>query len=133
MQQRNFLVLKNLDIIYPSLFGLFNQYFGTSSINPEVKYCRISNGLINNLRAEVNYKFKIVVLIDKEDSYYQDPPFLNRFEKHYLDFDTLLNESDKNLVNIIKKFLNALITIDKEKIPNNKINLKDQLLNCDKD
>ena len=132
MEQGNFLVLKNLDIIYPSLFDLFNQHF-VSSNNPEVKYCRISIGLINNPRAEVNYKFKIVVLIDKEDSYYQDPPFLNRFEKHYLDFDTLLNESDKKVVNLIKEFLEALITIDKEKIPNNKIILKDQLLNCDID
>ena len=132
MEQGNFLVLKNLDVIYPSLFDLFNQHFVTSN-NPEVKYCRISIGLINNPRAEVNYKFKIVVLIDKEDSYYQDPTFLNRFEKHYVDFETLLSDSDKKIVNNIFNLLELLITLDEEKIPNNKINLKDQLLNCDKD
>ena len=68
MKQGNFLFLKNLDIINSSLFGLFNQNFVTNN-NSEVKYCKISIGLNNNPRAEINYKFKIYVLIDKKNCY----------------------------------------------------------------
>ena len=77
MEQGNFLILKNIDIIYPSLFDLFFQNFVN---NPEIKYCRISIGLNNNLRAEINYKFKIIVLIDKEICYQKDSLFLNRLK-----------------------------------------------------
>ena len=71
-QKGNFLVLKNLDVIYSLL------------TNSEVKYIKILICFNNILRAEINYKFKIVVLIDKEYCYYKALLFLNKFEKHYL-------------------------------------------------
>ena len=129
MEQGNTIVLKNLDNIYPSLFDLFNQHFVVNRDN-DMKFCRISIGLINNPRAAVNKKFKVVVLIDTNDGYYQDPPFLNRFEKHYLDFNTLLSEEDKNLANEIYEFLINFVSLKNNKIEGNKINLFEQLVDC---
>ena len=62
-QKGNFLVLKILEVIYSLL------------TNSEVKYIKILISFNNIIRAEINYKFKIVVLIDKEKYYYQDPKF----------------------------------------------------------
>ena len=129
MEQGNTIVLKNLDNIYPSLFDLFNQHFVVNRDN-DMKFCRISIGLINNPRAAVNKKFKVVVLIDTNDGYYQDPPFLNRFEKHYLDFNTLLSEEDKNLANEIYEFLINFVTTKKIDIEGSRLNLFEQLVDC---
>ena len=90
VSQDNVMILKNLDSIYPSLYDLFNQNFIKAG---ERNYARISLGYSKTHTYFVNNNFKCVVLLDETEIEKQDPPFLNRFEKHIVSFDVLLEES----------------------------------------
>ncbi|KAL6600844.1 hypothetical protein U3516DRAFT_761583 [Neocallimastix sp. 'constans'] len=52
-----------------------------------------------------NDKFRCIVLIDKNDIYKEDPSSLNRFEKHYITFEYLLDKSYNDLSKEINKIL----------------------------
>jgi hypothetical protein len=88
------LVLKNMDEIYGCLFDLFNQSYID---NGDTKLCHM---FINNQsrKITVHDDFKCIILMEPEDSQSkligsekkQVPPFLNRFEKHRLEFKDLL-------------------------------------------
>ena len=121
------MILKNLDSVYPSLYDLFNQNF-THIDNKN--YARIALGSSNTIPYEVNENFKSIILVDETDIDNQDPPFLNRFEKYLVSFDTLLTKDLRNISITIEKIINDLVCLSK----NNKktaINLKNQLINCD--
>ena len=83
------LILRDLDIIYPSLYDLFNQNFTVVS---KKNYARIAMGSTNNTFSLVNDGFKCIVLVDEKDLEQQKAPFLNRFEKHIISFEYLLDE-----------------------------------------
>ena len=103
------LILKNLESVYPSLYNLFNQnfsYIGTK------KYTRLCNN--NNTFSFINNSFKCIVIVDERRNENQQPPFLNRFEKHIINYEYLLNEEEisvsndimalkENLENIVSK------------------------------
>ena len=108
METDNIIILKDLDSLYPSLYELFNQSF---EYLPGKKL--VSIGDFKSL-ALVNNKFKVIVLVDKNQIENQDPPFLNRFEKHILNFSTILNEDLISLSEEIYDTLNQIINI-----PNN--------------
>ena len=121
------MILKNLDSVYPSLYDLFNQNF-THIDNKN--YARIALGSSNTIPYEVHENFKSIILVDETDIDNQDPPFLNRFEKYLVSFDTLLTKDLRNISITIEKIINDLVCLSK----NNKktvINLKNQLINCD--
>ena len=71
--------MNNLESIYPSLYDLFNQNFTYISGK---KYARIALGYAHDMSIEVNPNCRIIILIDQNQIKNQDPPFLNRFEKH---------------------------------------------------
>ncbi len=100
------IVLKNLDSIYPSFYDLFNQNFTYSG----KRYVRIALGNSNNIPYEVNEEFKCIILVDEDRLNYQDPPFINRFEKYYLTFESILPQRLLEFSNkeyeIIKDILN---------------------------
>ena len=102
----NILVLKNLELIYSSLYDLLNQDF--SKIDNKY-YTRISFGLWKPF-SPINKNFKIIVILNEKNLTYEDPPFLNRFEKHIFSLDNLLNKEEKNLAkdiyDIIMKMIN---------------------------
>ena len=128
MENEIILILKGLEIIYPSLYDLFNQNFSESNGN---KYAKISFSN-NQSTSFVNNKFKIVVLVDENMILYEDKPFLNRFEKHVISLKNFLPIQFVQLVNIINKKIEDLInyeSVDEKK--NIKINLKKQLISCD--
>ena len=76
----------------------------------------------------INDKFKIIVLIDSQMLQYEDKPFINRFEKHVISFENiLLPEYIKIVKNINQKLMDLII------YKNININLKKQLINCDKE
>ena len=84
MSQPKVLILQHFDFIYPSLYDLFNQNYTEVSGK---KYARIALGYTNNSLSEVNDNFRCIILLDSDEIKNQDPPFLNRFEKHILSFD----------------------------------------------
>ena len=125
MKNEVILILKDLEIIYPSLYDLFNQNFSEFNGNKCAKISFANNqstSLINN-------KFKIVVLVDENMIKYEDKPFLNRFEKHIISFENILMPKYINIIKNINKKLGDLIKNDN----NITINLEKQLISCDKD
>ena len=124
VNQENVMVLRNLDSIYPSLYDLFNQNFIKAG---RKNYARISLGYSKTHSYYVNDNFKCVVLLDSKDIEKQDPPFLNRFEKHIVSFDVLLEESLMELSKEFSEMINDLVKSDKEL----SIDLSKELINCD--
>ena len=125
MGSDNIMILKNLTSMYPSLYDLFNQNFRKIG---ESNYARIALGDSNTQNYYVNNKFRCIVLLDKTEIDEQDPPFINRFEKHIITFEYLLDEKEVKMTKQIFELINALIEGGDKKI---KSILKYQLLNCD--
>ena len=55
--------MNNLELIYPSLYDLFNQNFTYISGK---KYARITLGYVHDMSVEVNPYCRIVILIDQD-------------------------------------------------------------------
>jgi hypothetical protein len=127
MENGEIIILKDLEMMYPKFYDLFNQNFqkyGKSS------YARIVLDSTSNERHIVHEKFRSIVLLEKNDIKEQDPPFLNRFEKHLISFKFLL--SDKQ--NLISEEIFVEIK-DITKIPENKnkpllININIEEIRC---
>ena len=130
MENETILILKGLEIIYPSLYDLFNQNFSEFNGN---RYAKISFSN-NQSTSLINNKFKIVVLVDKQMVQYEDKPFLNRFEKHVISFENILQPNYVRLVNNINSKIEELTKFEsndeKKKLI---VNLKKQLICCDKE
>ena len=128
METDNVLILRNLDMIYPSLYDLFNQNF---TIIGDKKYARLAFGYAK-ISSEVNRNFHIIVIINSTQikNLKLDPPFLNRFEKHIISYDNLLEEKDKQIANKIVEYLSLISSFNnnKDKL---KINLKKLFINCE--
>jgi hypothetical protein len=109
MESGNSIIMKNLDQIYGSLYDLFNQNF---MIVGQKKNCRIALGSTNNPMCFVNNNFHCVVLVDLKDLDRMDPPFLNRFEKQILTFESVLNTRQKTLVRDLNSWIHDLTTLE---------------------
>ena len=94
MEKGDIIILKDIEIIYPKFYDLFNknlQKFGND------QYARIVLESTTNERHIVDKNFRCIILLEKKDVDEQDPPFLNRFEKHLMSFEYLLNEHQKQI------------------------------------
>ena len=105
MEKNCILILKDLETIYPSLYDLFNQNF---TVVAEKNYARLSVGYNNNTFSFVNNEFKCILIVDEAYIEDEDPPFLNRFEKHSIDLEYLLDnkplELSNKIINILKNW-----------------------------
>ena len=106
METENILILKDLEIVYPSLYELFNRSF----INLQgVKFARLGKSKSLSL---VNDNFKVITLVNKKDISKEDPPFLNRFEKHIISFTNILNNKLLSLADEIYLILKEIISFN---------------------
>ena len=104
------LIFMDMDSIYTSLYDLFNQNF-TKGGNRN--YCKIALGAHFNPRCCVDELFKCIVFLEDDDNIIAsyDPPFLNRFEKHWVNLDQLLKESYKEIVKELDAWVDSLVTL----------------------
>jgi len=116
MKTNNLLILKNLESIYTSLYDLLNQDF--MKIDDKY-YTRISFGLWKPL-SHINQNFKIIVIINEKNVCYEDPPFLNRFEKHIFNLENLLNKEEKKFAKEIYDIVMRIVKFEKCKMDLNK-------------
>ena len=98
----NILILKDLESVYPALYELFNQSY--IYLNGK-KFVYLGESQSLTL---VNDNFKVIVLVNKKQIEEQEPPFLNRFEKHIINYSNLLNEDLLKLSNEIYSVLNEI-------------------------
>ena len=122
----NVLILRDLDIIYPSLYDLFNQNF---TIMGDKRFARIAFEF-SKISSEVHKYFHAIVIVTKTQiqNLKLDPPFLNRFEKHIVNFKMLLDEIDIEIAKRITEFIDIISSFGHEK--KLKINLEKSLINC---
>ena len=116
MENGEIIILKDLEIIYPKFYDLFNQNFQKYG---DSNYARIVLDSTTNERRVVNKNFRCIVLLEQKDVEEQDPPFLNRFEKHLMSFGYLLTEQQnilaKSIYNEFKDL--AIIPENKDLLP----------------
>ena len=134
MEEGKILILKNLESIYPSLYDLFNQNF--TSVGGK-NFSRIALGSSNNILAHVHEDFRCVILVSHEkiEKEVEDPPFLNRFEKHIVSFKYLLNPKLQTFsINLYKKIFQIIdIKVGQKNRSQNQIKLEHQLININQE
>ena len=126
METNNVLILRDLDMIYASLYDLFNQNF---TIMGDKKFARLAFEYAK-ISSEVNKDFHVIVIVNKNKikELKLDPPFLNRFEKHIITFNMLLEEKDIEIAKKITEFIELISSYNNnEKL---KIDLEKLLINC---
>ena len=112
LENGDILVLRNMENIYPSLYNLFNQNF-TQLGNK--KFCRIAFANYNTYSV-VHDDFRSIVLVDEKkiEEKMEDPPFLNRFEKHIFSFEYLMNEGELRIAKNIIEYFNKILLFNKK-------------------
>ena len=101
------LFLRNLGHLYDNLYDLFNQNF---SVSEKKKFCRIALGSTYHPRCRVHNGFYCVIFVKTEDLKKYDPPFLNRFEKHLIDIESLIDQHHETVMNQLNRFVKELIS-----------------------
>ena len=127
MEEGGTIILKDLESVYPALYELFNQNF---TVMCHKNFTRISIGSTLNIFTYVNENFKCIVNVDIDKIDIQEAPFLNRFEKHIITYENLLNEELIYKSKEIEQTINNIISFAE----NNKIinyNYKKLLINCE--
>ena len=130
MEQGKILILKNLESVYPALYDLFNQNFQEMG---EKKYARIAIGSSTNAFSLVNDNFRCIVDVDESQINQEEPPFLNRFEKHIISFEYLLKTDLIEESNRIYNILKELITYDKNDFKGINYDLEKIFINFNKE
>ncbi|XP_063149004.1 E3 ubiquitin-protein ligase RNF213 [Candoia aspera] len=112
METGKMVVLLNLQNLYESLYDALNQYYVQLGGQ---KYVDLGLGT-HRVKCRVHPKFRLIVIEEKEVVYKQFPiPLINRLEKHYLDFNTVLNKGQKNIVEYLKKWVDDFVAVKTEK------------------
>ena len=89
--QGHTVILSQTDDIHESFYDLFNERFRRIDHEDGPRYfTNIAIGPILK-PSRVHENFQCVVVIKKSDVHETPPPFLNRFEKYYINHEVLLN------------------------------------------
>ncbi|RIA99608.1 hypothetical protein C1645_849990 [Glomus cerebriforme] len=93
------LILTDLEIIYGSLYDLWNQNYIVVGNKENVKYfTRVALGAYANPMLYVSPNFKCILVMDEKKLVNADPPLLNRFEKQKMSINDALDDRQKSLV-----------------------------------
>ena len=129
MSKDNILVLKDLEIIYPSLYELFNQNLK--------EFDKKTYTYISSFKQPIfiNDNFKIIVYANSENIPEEDPPFLNRFEKHLVKISNFLDKEYEIIADEIYSTLSEIISFsfENDKKFNNEIFLNKNIKFVDKE
>ncbi|UZO21060.1 uncharacterized protein OCT59_013464 [Rhizophagus irregularis] len=92
------LILTDLEIIYGSLYDLWNQNYIVVGNKDNVKYfTRVALGAYSNPMLYVSPNFKCILIMDEAKLALADPPLLNRFEKQKMSINDILDNNQKLL------------------------------------
>ena len=126
MEKDNILILRDLNMIYASLYDLFNQNFTCMG---DKRFARIAFEYAK-ISSEVNKDFHTVVIVNNKQikDLKLDPPFLNRFEKHIVNFENLLEEKDIEIAKKIYEYISLIASFNDN--PKLKLDLEKLFINC---
>ena len=112
MEKGEIIILKDMEILYPKFYDLFNQNLQKYGNSLDAKIVLDST---TNERHIVNEKFRCIILLEKNNVDEQDPPFLNRFEKHLISFKYILTEKQNLIAKELFEEIRDLTTIPENK------------------
>ncbi|CAG8688928.1 7269_t:CDS:2, partial [Acaulospora morrowiae] len=93
------LILTDLEIIYGSLYDLWNQNYITVGRDDNQKfYTRVALGAYSNPMVCVHENFRCILVLDEKKVDFADPPLLNRFEKQKMSINDTLDDRMSRLV-----------------------------------
>ena len=127
MEKGHILILSNLESVYPNLYDLFNQNFTVLS---NKNYARLAVGSNTNTFSYVNNDFRCIVSVDIEQMNNEEAPFLNRFEKHVISFEYLLNKDLIKEAESIKSTIDLLVKCNSNTFKAINYDLEKLLVNC---
>ncbi|CAF1181545.1 unnamed protein product [Rotaria sordida] len=105
-ERNTILIMRQMGHLYDNLYDLFNQNF---SVAGRRKFCRIFLGALYHPQCFVHEEFYCVVLINKQDVDKCDPPLLNRFEKHVIDWHSLVQPRHWSMTSALLSWIDTLI------------------------
>ncbi|RIA84473.1 hypothetical protein C1645_742305 [Glomus cerebriforme] len=110
------LILTDLEIIYGSLYDLWNQNYIVvgSEDNPKF-YARVALGAYANPMLYVAPTFRCILVMDESKLEKADPPLLNRFEKQKMNMNDTLTQQEHELVDTLKEWTKLISTITDKK------------------
>ncbi|CAF4873659.1 unnamed protein product, partial [Rotaria sp. Silwood1] len=106
------LMMRRMDHIYANLYDLFNQNF---HISGHRKYCRIAFDNLTYQRVPIHEDFFCIILAEQKDLIENDPPFLNRFEKHVVDTDSIIHRCYTIIASNLLQWIDSLVTYSSNK------------------
>ena len=130
MERGNILILKNLETVYPSMYDLFNQNFTVLS---EKNYARLAVGSNTNTFAYVDKDFRCIVNVDTKKLDQEEAPFLNRFEKHIMSFEFMMDEELIREAEKIKNTIDGFFNCNNKMFKAFSYDLKKLMINCGKE
>lgn len=101
------IVMKDVpNSVQTSLYDLLNKSYQTVG---QKNFCRVSVGAHYNPKCFVHPSFNCIVNIMEEKLREVDPPFLNRFEKHYLTFNQFLTFDENRIIGDMEAWIDRLL------------------------
>ncbi|CAG8529600.1 39208_t:CDS:10, partial [Gigaspora margarita] len=126
----------NLEIIYGSLYDLWNQnYIVVGSADDPKYYTRVALGAYANPMLYVAKTFRCILVLDEKKLRHADPPLLNRFEKQKMTINDTLTKHEAELVQQLSNWAKQMVTIFGKNTfdPNTKFSQKDLFIGFDPD
>ena len=110
MERGGFVVLRDLDIIYGSLYDMLNQNY---TVVGGKRNCRVALGADSNPMCHVADDFRCIVIMDTDEVTQKDPPFLNRFEKQCVSYDDILQgrPRTRELITELRQWVKDVSTV----------------------
>ncbi|RIA93442.1 hypothetical protein C1645_819410, partial [Glomus cerebriforme] len=106
------LILTDLEIIYGSLYDLWNQNYIVVGSKENAKYfTRVALGAYANPMLFVSPHFKCILVMDEKKLASADPPLLNRFEKQKMSINDTLDEKQNVLVENLSDWAKRMSTL----------------------
>ena len=130
MERGNILILKNLETVYPSMYDLFNQNF---TVMGNKNYSRLAVGSNTNTFAYVDKNFRCIVNVETSKLDEEEAPFLNRFEKHIMSFEYLMEEELIKEADKIKNTIDGFFKCNNQTFKAINYNLNKLMINCSKE
>eukprot|EP00831_Metopus_contortus_P077187 TRINITY_DN7181_c0_g1_i1.p1 TRINITY_DN7181_c0_g1~~TRINITY_DN7181_c0_g1_i1.p1 ORF type:complete len:245 (-),score=44.01 TRINITY_DN7181_c0_g1_i1:22-756(-) len=118
------LILKNLKRIHSHLYDLYNhQKNGPFT-------CRIPIGAQFHPTCTIHENFHAMVIMNDTEFLNEQPPLLNRLEKHHIQIEELMNAKEKKVFDKIKTWVDTLYSKKPESLAVSKMHF---FANLDKD
>ncbi|CAG8439660.1 11533_t:CDS:10 [Acaulospora colombiana] len=131
------LILTDLEIIYGSLYDLWNQNYIVVGNSEDPKYyTRVALGAYANPMLYVNKNFRCILVLDEKNLSKADPPLLNRFEKQKMTINDILTDNEKDLVyqlSIWTKRISTIEMLNPVSVSHDKFTQKDLFIGFDQE